>query len=248
MSKLEIKSVSKTYGKVENQSSYVLKNINFTVEEGEYISIMGESGSGKTTLLNLLATLDKPTKGSIQLGDQSVDQMNDSQSADFRRDNLGFIFQKFNLLNIFTCRDNILLPIVLAKKNVEDYTAKLNDLSRKLGLEDLLEKYPYQLSGGQQQRVAAARALINSPELILADEPTGALDSSTSEKLLDILQDFNNSGQTILMVTHSAIAASHSNRVLFIKDGTIFNQIYRGDMSNEEFYTKIVEASTLLNE
>lgn len=223
-----------------------LSNISFSVEEGEYVAIMGESGSGKTTLLNVLATLDKPTSGEILLRGKNVISMEESRLAAFRRDHLGFVFQDFNLLDTFSLQDNIFLPLVLSGKDYKDMNDRLIPIAKSLGISKLLKKFPYEVSGGEKQRVAVARALITNPEIILADEPTGALDSKSTGQLLDILSQINKNGQTILMVTHSTKAASHAGRVLFIKDGEIFHQIYKGGSSNEEMYEKISHTLTLL--
>ena len=223
-----------------------LSNINFSVEEGEYVAIMGESGSGKTTLLNILAALDRPTEGEVHLGGQNLLSVRERDIAAFRRENLGFVFQDFNLLDNFNVRDNIFLPLVLAGKNYAYMEQKLNGIAEKLGITNIIEKYPYEISGGQKQRVAVARALIIDPKLLLADEPTGALDSRSTDELLDLFSKINQLGQTILMVTHSVKAASHSGRVLFIKDGEIFHQIYRADNSSEQMYQKISDTLTLL--
>lgn len=223
-----------------------LSNVSFSIEEGEYVAIMGESGSGKTTLLNILAALDQPTKGEVLLDGKSFSKISEKEKTAFRRENLGFVFQDFNLLDTFTIRDNIFLPLVLSKESYNVMEQKLKPIANKLGLGELLNKYPYEVSGGQKQRTAVARAIITKPRLLLADEPTGALDSKASDNLLKIFDDLNEAGQTILMVTHSVKAASHANRVLFIKDGTIFHQIYRGERTNEEQFQKISDALTLL--
>lgn len=223
-----------------------LSNVSFSIEEGEYVAIMGESGSGKTTLLNILAALDQPTKGEVLLDGKSFSKISEKEKTAFRRENLGFVFQDFNLLDTFTIRDNIFLPLVLSKASYNVMEQKLKPIANKLGLGELLNKYPYEVSGGQKQRTAVARAIITKPRLLLADEPTGALDSKASDNLLKIFDDLNEAGQTILMVTHSVKAASHANRVLFIKDGTIFHQIYRGERTNEEQFQKISDALTLL--
>ena len=247
MSMLEVTRLQKVYttrfgaNKVE-----ALKNVNFTVEEGEYVAIMGESGSGKTTLLNILAALDKPTSGSVRLEKQELTKIKDSAIANFRRDHLGFVFQDFNLLDTFSLEDNIYLPLVLAGKPYKEMRAKLMPIAAKLGITELLKKYPYEVSGGQKQRAAVARALITTPKIVLADEPTGALDSKASDELLKLFSLINENGQTILMVTHSIKAASHANRILFIKDGEVFHQIYRGDSTNEQIYQKIADTLTLL--
>ncbi|MGT2896220.1 ABC transporter ATP-binding protein [Streptococcus entericus] len=212
-----------------------LQDVDFAVEEGEFIAIMGESGSGKTTLLNILATLDKPTKGQVVLNGQDITQIKDSKLSEFRLNNLGFVFQDFNLLDTLSVRDNIYLPLVLSRTAVKEMESRLAPLAPKLRIADLLDKRPFELSGGQKQRVAIARSLITHPQLILADEPTAALDYRNSEDLLNLFEAINRDGQTILMVTHSAKAASHAKRVLFIKDGRIFHQIYRGQRSNDDF-------------
>lgn len=223
-----------------------LKNVSFSVEQGEYVAIMGESGSGKSTLLNILASLDKPTAGTVLLDGKDISKIKESQLATFRRDNLGFVFQDFNLLDTFTLEDNIYLPLVLAGKKYPEMKERLMPIAEQLGITQLLKKYPYEVSGGQKQRAAAARALITDPRLILADEPTGALDSRASDELLELFGKINENGQTILMVTHSVKAASHAGRVLFIKDGEVFHQIYRGGSSNEKMYEMISDTLTLL--
>ena len=247
MSILEVNGLKKIYttrfggSKVE-----ALNNVKFTVEKGEYVAIMGESGSGKTTLLNILAALDKPTAGKVVLDGIDLSKLKESAVASFRRDNLGFVFQDFNLLDNFSAEDNIYLPLVLAGRNYAEMSAKLRPIAADLGIATLLKKYPYELSGGQKQRVAVARALITSPKLVLADEPTGALDSKATDELLRRFADINSEGQTILMVTHSVKAASHAGRVLFIKDGEVFHQIYRGECNDEQLYQKIADTLTLL--
>lgn len=244
---LEVHSLRKVYttrfgaNKVE-----ALKNVSFSVDEGEYVAIMGESGSGKTTLLNILAALDKPTNGTICLAGQDLSQIKESKIAAFRRDNLGFVFQDFNLLDTFSLKDNIFLPLVLAGKHYTEMEELIKPISQQLGITDLLKKFPYEVSGGQKQRAAVARAIITNPKLILADEPTGALDSKATDELLRLFSEINRNGQTILMVTHSVKAASHASRVLFIKDGEVFHQIYRGDCNNEQLYQKISDTLTLL--
>lgn len=247
MSLLEVKSLKKVYKtRFGGQSVEALKNVNFTVEEGEYVAIMGESGSGKTTLLNILAALDQATSGTVLLDGKDFSKIKENEVASFRRDNLGFVFQEFNLLDTFTLEDNIYLPLVLAGKGYQEMKAILMPIAVSLGIESLLKKYPYEVSGGQKQRAAVARALITQPRIILADEPTGALDSKSSDELLSLFADVNRMGQTILMVTHSARAASRSGRVLFIRDGEVFHQLYRGEESDELFYQKIVDTLTLL--
>ena len=247
MTILDVKDLKKTYtGRFGGNQVQALKGVTFSVEEGEYVAIMGESGSGKTTLLNILAALDKATAGSVMLDQKNLAEIKDKELASFRRENLGFVFQEFNLLDTFTLKDNILLPLVLSGKSVAEMNQKLEPIAQSLGIADLLNKYPYEVSGGQKQRAAAARALITNPKLILADEPTGALDSQSSSDLLRVFEKMNQSGQTILMVTHSTDAASHANRILFIRDGVVFHQIYRGESSNEELYQKISDTLTML--
>ena len=223
-----------------------LRQVDFSVEEGEYVAIMGESGSGKTTLLNILAALDKPTAGTVLLDGLDLSQIRESQAAAFRRDNLGFVFQEFNLLDTFTLEDNIYLPLVLAGKSYNEMRGRLEPVARQLGITELLKKYPYEVSGGQKQRAAVARALITGPRLLLADEPTGALDSKATDELLRLFSQVNMTGQTILMVTHSVKAASHASRVLFIKDGEVFHQLYRGNATDQQLYQKISDTLTLL--
>lgn len=247
MSILEVRELQKIYttrfggNKVE-----ALKNVTFSVEEGEYVAIMGESGSGKTTLLNILAALDKPTGGTVLLDGNDITRIKESAIAAFRRDNLGFVFQDFNLLDTFSLEDNIYLPLVLAQKTYQEMARRLKPVAVELGITDILRKYPYEVSGGQKQRAAVARALITNPKLILADEPTGALDSKSTDELLRLFSQVNRGGQTILMVTHSVKAASHASRVLFIKDGEVFHQIYRGQCSDQELYQKISDTLTMV--
>ncbi len=244
---LEVKCLQKIYTtRLGGNQVHALKSVSFSVEKGEYVAIMGESGSGKTTLLNILAALDKPTGGQVLLEGKNLAEVGEKQLAAFRRDNLGFVFQDFNLLDTFTLRDNILLPLVLAGMSFKEMNGWLTPLARKLGIQELLDKYPYEVSGGQKQRAAVARALITCPKLVLADEPTGALDSKSTDELLKIFTEINREGQTILMVTHSTKAASHAERVLFIKDGEVFHQLYRGGCTNQEMYQKISDTLTLL--
>jgi putative ABC transport system ATP-binding protein len=247
MELLKVNDLKKTYSsRLGGAQVQALKGVTFTVESGEYVAIMGESGSGKTTLLNILAALDKPTGGYVELESRRLDALKESELSAFRRENLGFVFQEFNLLDTFTLKDNILLPLVLGEKSVSEMQTRLMQTVQPLGIADILNKYPYEVSGGQKQRAAAARALITDPKLILADEPTGALDSQSSAELLRVFSQMNRNGQTILMVTHSADAASHAGRVLFIRDGVVFHQIYRGDATNEELYKKIADTLTML--
>lgn len=247
MSLLMVEHLKKVYvprfggNKVE-----ALKDVNFSVEQGEYVAIMGESGSGKTTLLNILASLDKPTAGKVILNGMETSKIKENDLAQFRRDHLGFVFQEFNLLDTFSLEDNIFLPMVLARKSHQEMTERLTPIAKKLGIAELLKKYPYEISGGQKQRVAVARALMNDPQILLADEPTGALDSKSTDELLSLFSDINKDGQTILMVTHSVKAASHAGRVLFIKDGEVFHQVYRGENTREQFYQTITDTLTLL--
>lgn len=247
MSILEVNNLEKIYTtRFGGNQVRALHNVSLTVETGEYVAIMGESGSGKTTLLNILATLDKPTHGEVILDGRPVSKIREKDLSAFRRDNLGFVFQDFNLLDTFSLEDNILLPLVLAGQKYAQMEKELKPLASKLGIESLLKKYPYEVSGGQKQRAAVARALITHPRLILADEPTGALDSRSSDELLDLFASINRDGQTILMVTHSVKAASHAGRILFIKDGELFHQIYRGENTNEELYEKISRTLTMI--
>lgn len=247
MTLLEVKNVKKIYttrfGKNQVQA---LSNVNFSVEVGEYVAIMGESGSGKTTLLNILAALDKPTRGSVLLQGKDLTHIREKEITNFRREHLGFVFQDFNLLDNFNNKDNIFLPLVLSKKSVSEMERRLAPIAKQLGIEDILTKYPYEISGGQKQRVAVARALITQPDLVLADEPTGALDSKSTEELLHLFGRINEKRQTIIMVTHSTSAASHASRVLFIKDGKIFHEIYRSNKTMDQMYQCISDTLTLL--
>ncbi|MBE5904980.1 MAG: ABC transporter ATP-binding protein [Pseudobutyrivibrio sp.] len=249
MSLLEVNNLKKVYKtRFGGQEVEALRDVNFAVEEGEYVAIMGESGSGKTTLLNILAALDKATAGRVVLQGMELSGLAEKKVANFRRDNLGFVFQEFNLLDTFSIEDNIFLPLVLSGKKYNEMGEKLKPIAARLGISEILKKYPYEVSGGQKQRAAVARALITDPKIILADEPTGALDSKASDELLRLFGEVNELGQTILMVTHSAKAASCAGRVLFIKDGEVFHQIYRGDSTNQSFYQKITETLTLLTQ
>ena len=241
MAMVELKNIRKKLGGVD-----ILNGVVLSVEEGEVVVILGPSGSGKTTLLNILAALDRPTGGKVLLDGTDMSAVPDSRMAAYRRDNLGFVFQDFNLLDTFSLKDNIFLPMVLARKDYKEMEERLKPLARKLEIGELLEKYPYEVSGGQKQRAAVARALITRPQILLADEPTGALDSRAADGLLGMFEEINKSGQTVFMVTHSIRAASHAGRVLFIKDGIIFHQLYRGDGSNEEMYQKISDTLTVL--
>lgn len=247
MALLEVKNLKKVYTtRFSNQQVLALSNVSFLVEKGEYVAIMGESGSGKTTLLNILASLDKPTSGEVLLQGKKISHLKEKEISQFRRKNLGFVFQDFNLLDTFSIKDNIFLPLVLSKEAYPIMEQKLKVLAPQLGIETLLNKYPYEISGGQKQRVAVARALITQPQLILADEPTGALDSKSTDQLLEIFDAINKQGQTILMVTHSTKAASYASRVLFIRDGEVFHQIYKGDQTNQQMYQSISDTLTIL--
>lgn len=247
MSLLEVKNVKKIYTtRFGCNQVEALRDVNFTVECGEYVAIMGESGSGKTTLLNILAALDKPTEGKVYLKDRDLGKLKEKEIATFRRQNLGFVFQDFNLLDTFSLKDNIFLPLVLSGKKYPEMEKRLKPIAEKLGIEKLLEKYPYEVSGGQKQRAAIARALITKPQLILADEPSGALDSKAADSLMNLFTRINQEGQTIVMVTHSVKAASSAKRVLFIKDGKVFHQLYRGNLTNEEMYERISDTLKIL--
>ena len=247
MAILEVEHLKKTYTtRLGSNRVEALKDVNFTVERGEFVAIMGESGSGKTTLLNLLAALDKPTGGQVRLNGKNLGELKEKEIAGFRRENLGFVFQDFNLLDTFSLKDNILLPLVLQGMNWREMEANLLPIANQLRIANLLEKYPYEVSGGQKQRAAVCRALITHPRLILADEPTGALDSRATDALLDVFQQINQTGQTLLMVTHSLKAASRAGRILFIRDGQVYHQLYRGEMTNEQFYEKISDALTVM--
>lgn len=247
MTLLEVKNLKKTYAtRFGSVKVHALTNVNFTAEHGEYIAIMGESGSGKTTLLNILATLDKPTGGEVLLEGKSTLSIPEQDLAAFRRDNLGFVFQDFNLLDTFSLRDNIYLPLVLAGRRYLEMGTRIRPIAQRLGIADVLDKFPYEVSGGQKQRCAVARALITEPRILLADEPTGALDSHSADALLGVFRDINADGQTVLMVTHSVKAASNAKRVLFLRDGEIFHQLYRGERSNEEMFGVISDTLTAM--
>ncbi len=247
MSFIEVSGLKKTYStRFGGNKVEALRNVTFSVEEGEFIAIMGESGSGKTTLLNILAALDKPTGGTVLLGGVDLSRIKESSIAAFRRDNLGFVFQEFNLLDTFSVEDNIYLPLVLAAKPYKEMQSKLMNIAQRLGIAGILKKYPYEISGGQKQRAAVARAMITDPMVILADEPTGALDSRSSDDLLGLFRDVNCSGLTIIMVTHSIKAASVASRVLFIRDGAVYHQLYRGSDTDEQMYQRITDSLTLL--
>ena len=242
---LEVKDLEVTYGS-GRKAFKAVNRANFEIYKGETFGLVGESGSGKTTLLNILAALDRPTSGSVMIDGRDLSKIKDSAVCAFRRDNLGFVFQDFNLLDTFTVEDNIYLPLVLAGKSYDEMHSRLEPIAKRLGITELLKKYPYEISGGQKQRAAVARALITEPRIILADEPTGALDSKSTDELLRLFTEVNALGQTILMVTHSVKAASSAKRVLFIKDGEVFHQIYRGADTDSQLYQKISETLTLL--
>lgn len=247
MALLEVKNVKKIYTtRFGGQSVQALKDVSFSVEPREYVAVMGESGSGKTTLLNILAALDKPTSGKVLLKGRDLSSVKEKEIAAFRRQNLGFVFQDFNLLDTFSLKDNIFLPLVLAGRKYEEMETRLAPIAKQLGITEILNKFPYEVSGGQKQRAAVARALITKPQLILADEPTGALDSRAADELLKLFARINQDGQTIVMVTHSVKAASNAGRVLFIKDGEVFHQLYRGNLTNEEMYQRISDTLTVL--
>ncbi len=247
MELLKIENLGKVYNTRLGQKQCVaLKSVGFSVESGEFVAIMGASGSGKTTLLNLIASLDKPTAGDIYLSGRNFKDIKEKEVSRFRRDNLGFVFQDFNLLDTFSLKDNILLPLVLSRTPIAEMEKKLFPISVMLGIGDLLSKYPYEVSGGEKQRAAIARAVITDPKIILADEPTGALDSKSSANLLSIFRSLNEEGRTILMVTHSSMAASYASRVLFIRDGEITSQLYRGEDDNKKFMNRIICSLTVL--
>ena len=247
MALLEVTNIKKIYStRFGGNKVQALSNVTFSIEKGEFVAIMGESGSGKTTLLNILASLDRPTSGEVLLEGKNIVHLTEKEISAFRRKNLGFVFQDFNLLDTFSLKDNIFLPLVLSGKKYQEMERRLATIAEKLGITMLLEKYPYEVSGGQKQRAAIARALITKPQLILADEPSGALDSKAADSLMHLFHTINMDGQTIVMVTHSVKAASSASRVLFIKDGEVFHQLYRGNMTNEEMYHKISATLTVL--
>lgn len=243
---LEVKNVKKVYGRGLN-STTALNNMNLEIDDGEFVAIMGESGSGKSTLLNLIATFDKVTEGFISLNGTAINKLRNKEVARFHRETLGFVFQDFNVLNTMTNKDNILMPLVLSNERPKTMNERLETISTQLGINDLLDKYPYEISGGQKQRIAIARALIAQPKLLLADEPTGALDSKTSKNLMKLFREINQNNQTILMVTHSNIDASYAERVIFIKDGKLYHEIYRGEESRDEYQKRIADSLAILN-
>ena len=243
----EVKNLKKVYTtRFGGNHVHALSNVSFSVEQGEYVAVMGESGSGKTTLLNILAALDKPTSGEVLLGGRNIVTIKEREISAFRRDNLGFVFQDFNLLDTFSIQDNIFLPLVLAGRTFPEMNARLQPIAAKLEIEKILRKYPYEVSGGEKQRAAVARALITNPQLVLADEPTGALDSRATNSLLRLFEDINGEGQTIVMVTHSTKAASHAKRVLFLRDGEVFHQLYRAGMTEQDMFQKISDTLTTI--
>lgn len=247
MSILTVSNVGKIYtSRLGGNRVQALTNVSFAVEPGEYVAIMGESGSGKTTLLNIIASLDKPTGGEVKIAGQNLASIRENDLAAFRRNNLGFVFQDFNLLDTFSVKDNIFLPLVLSGKKYDEMRERLTPIASRLRIQNILEKYPYEISGGQKQRVAAARALITNPQLLLADEPTGALDSRSADELLGIFTEINDFGQTILMVTHSVKAACTAKRVLFIKDGRVFHQLYKANLSDDEMFKRISDTLTII--
>ena len=243
---LKVDNIEKYYGRRGNITK-AINNISFTVEEGEFVGVMGASGSGKTTLLNCISTIDKVSSGHIYISEKDITKLHSKKISKFRREELGFIFQDFNLLDTLTAYENIALALSIMKVNHKEIDKRVMDVSKKLNIEEVLNKYPYEMSGGQKQRVACARAIITKPSLILADEPTGALDSKSAKMLLESMEDLNKSiNATIMMVTHDAFSASYASRILFIKDGRIFNELIRGNDSRKEFFDKIIEVITLL--
>ncbi len=249
MALLEVQGLKKIYTtRFGGSQVQALSSVSFNVAEGEYVAIMGESGSGKTTLLNILAALDKPTGGTVLLDGKDITKIKESALAAFRRDPLGFVFQDFNLLDTFSLEDNIFLPLVLQGRSYEEMSGRIGPLAKKLGISQLLKKYPYEVSGGEKQRAAVARALITNPRIVLADEPTGALDSRATESLLNLFGEINEEGQTILMVTHSVKAAAHAGRVLFLRDGEVYHQLYRGGQTVEEMFARISDTLTAMTQ
>lgn len=247
MAFLEVRNLGKTYvTRLGTCRVQALKDVSFSVEKGEFIAVMGESGSGKTTLLNILAALDRPGSGDVLLEGKSLSGIAEKELAAFRRDNLGFVFQDFNLLDTFSVRDNILLPLVLKRTGIKQMQERLAAVAGQLGLTELLDKYPYELSGGQKQRTAVGRAIITSPALLLADEPTGALDSHQAQRLMELFCRLNGGGQTVIMVTHSVKAASYASRVLFLRDGQVFHQLCRGDKSAFDMQGQISDALSMV--
>ena len=243
---LKVNNIEKYYGNKSNITK-AINNISFTVEEGEFIGVMGASGSGKTTLLNCISTIDRVSSGHIFINNNDITKLNSKKIAKFRREELGFVFQDFNLLDTLTCYENIALALTISRVNHKDIEMRVKEVANKLGIIEILNKYPYEVSGGQKQRVACARAIITKPSLVLADEPTGALDSKSAKMLLESLDQLNTElNATIMMVTHDAFTASYASRILFIKDGKVFNELIRGNDSRKEFFNKIIEVVTLL--
>ena len=243
---LEVKNIEKYYGNKSNLTK-AIDNISFDVEEGEFVGIMGASGSGKTTLLNCISTIDRVTAGKIIINGKDITTLRGNNLNKFRREELGFIFQDFNLLDTLTCYENIALALTIQRINPKEIDKRVQKIAEKLEIKDILKKYPYQISGGQKQRVASSRAIITNPKLVLADEPTGALDSKSARQLLETFETLNNNlNATILMVTHDAFTASYAKRILFIKDGKIFNELIKGNDSRKQFFEKIIEVQTLL--
>lgn len=243
---LQVKSIEKYYGNKSNLTK-AIDNISFEVSKGEFVGIMGASGSGKTTLLNCISTIDRVTSGNILVQGEDITRLRGNKLNKFRREELGFIFQDFNLLDTLTSYENIALSLTIQKVPAKQIHKRVEEVAKQLGIEDILKKYPYQISGGQKQRVASARAIVSNPKLILADEPTGALDSKSSRQLLESFENLNKELEaTILMVTHDAFTASYADRILFIKDGKIFNELIKGDSTRKEFFSKIIEVVTLL--
>lgn len=246
MTLLNLQHIQRVFNQHSANPVMALKDITLKVKSGEYVAIMGESGAGKSTLLNIIATLEQATSGQITLNDQDLNQLTKDAAARYRREHLGFVFQHFNLLDSLSNRDNIYLPLVLAKMPLTTMEQRIKPLIDRLRIQKIIDRYPSEISGGQQQRVAIARALITHPDLLLADEPTGALDSNTSNEILELFDDVNDNGQTILMVTHSAAAASHAKRTLFIKDGRIYHELYRGDLSSKDYQQQISQTMMTL--
>ena len=243
---LEVKNIEKYYGNKSNLTK-AIDNISFTIEKGEFVGIMGASGSGKTTLLNCISTIDRVTAGKIIINNQDITRLKGNNLNKFRREELGFIFQDFNLLDTLTAYENIALALTIQKVKPKEIEERVQEIAKKLEITDILNKYPYQISGGQKQRVASARAMITNPKLVLADEPTGALDSKSARQLLESFENLNQKlSATILMVTHDSFTASYASRILFIKDGKIFNELIKGESTRKEFFEKIIEVQTLL--
>ena len=243
---LKVKNIEKYYGNSNNLTK-ALDDVSFQVEQGEFISIMGPSGSGKTTLLNCISTIDTVSAGNIFLENDDITELPENRVSAFRRDHLGFIFQDSNLLDTLTIKENIALPLTIKGLNPEEITKWVTDIAARLHIQDILSKFPYEVSGGQKQRCAAARAIVTSPKLIVADEPTGALDSKSSKIMMELLEQLNHSfGSTILLVTHDALCASYAGRILFLKDGKIFNEIRKGEKSNTAFYHEILDVLSLM--